>query len=182
MDDVLLDFAGGLAHAVWREYGVTVELDTWDIAPRLNPILGQSWWKWMRARDWLWPNFPAIPGAIGGLTQLRNDGHYLEIVTSKPEWAEFSVWKWLGKWRPPVHRVTIMDSGKGQSKLEVTDAALIVDDKPSTVDEWMAEGRMAILFTGQSSYKRDHEDYTGDALKAKSWSRVVSLVKELNDA
>ena len=146
LDDVVLDLTGGVRRTVAREHGVEVpEFDSWNMDLILKPILGQPWMKWMRSKDWLWATFPAIDGAIGGLETLRRRGIYLECVTSKPEWAEPQVWKWLGLWRPPFNRVTIM--GDGTRKVDVTDATLLVDDKPQNCQEFLDEGRRAILFT-----------------------------------
>ena len=113
LDDVVLDFANGVLNAFETEFGEThpYDGDPWGpsmVAFTKHPTLlaagYKSWWDWLRARDWLWSNFPAVPGAIGGLQTLRHQGHYLECVTSKPEWAEPQVWKWLGKWRAPFNR------------------------------------------------------------------------------
>src|SRR5574342_867968 len=145
LDDVVLDFCGGLRHSVMTEYGIEVkDFTKWEISEVLNPIIGYSWWKWLRQRDWLWPNFPAVPGAIGTLGRLRRDGHYLECLTSKPEWAEFAVWKWLGKWRPPFNRVTIV--GPEDRKALFTSAELLVDDRLENCLEFLEADRQAILF------------------------------------
>lgn len=176
LDDVILDFAGGVTHAMQVEYDVNVELDDWDLSGKLNPIIGYSWWTWLKQRDWLWPNFPAIPGAIGALGVLRKEGHYLEIVTSKPEWAEYSVWKWLGKWRPPVNRVTIMDTQTQGGKSEWTAAELLIDDRNKNCQEFLDNGRDAILFMGQAAYKKTHHDWHGT--RAHTWAEVVDLVRE----
>jgi len=172
LDDVVLNFEGGIIHAVETEYDVVVPPFTeWEMRNVLDPIIGKSWWKWMRERDWLWPNFPAVKGAIGGIAQLRDDGHYLEIITSKPEWAEFSVWKWLGKWRPPVHRVTIVNSET--AKIDVTDADVMIDDKPDNLFPFAEDGRVGILF-------KQHR-YTGKlpvgVYRADTWAEVVSMVR-----
>lgn len=180
LDDVILDFAGGVQRAIQTEYGVHVELDTWELKHKLDPILGQSWWTWLKTRDWLWPNFPAIEGAIGGLAQLRRDGHYLEIVTSKPEWAEYSVWKWLGKWRPPVNRVTIMDSNAGVTKSQSTDAQLLIDDRNLNCEEFIAAGRSAVLFMGQAHYKKTQHQWDGP--KVKTWAEALHFVKDMDYA
>ena len=122
-----------------REYGARPEYDgqPWGAQATAfykHPLLLESgyasWWDWLRDRDWLWSTFPAVEGAIGGIKRLRAAGHYVECVTSKPEWAEFNVWKWLGKWRPAFNQVTIVNTG--QSKLDFTDADVIVDDKLDT--------------------------------------------------
>lgn len=176
LDDVVLDFTGGLRTAVQTEYGVNVdEFDKWEIREVLDPILGRSWWKWMRERDWLWPNFPVIPGAIGGLTQLRSDGHRLEIVTSKPEWAEYAVWKWMGKWRPPVHAVTIMNTGNGDRKVDATDADLLIDDRADSVVDFAEEGRVGILF--DRPHNRADVKMPSGTYRATDWHKVVELVR-----
>ena len=145
-DDVLLDLTGGVRRVVEREYGVELpEFTDWNMNQWLEPVLGEKWMKFMRRRDWLWSTFPAIPGAIGTLTLLRREGHYLEMVTSKPEWAEASVFDWLAKWRPPIQRVTIVPPDG--NKAEATNADLLIDDKPDNVIGWAATGRPALLFT-----------------------------------
>lgn len=179
LDDVILDFTGGLRTSVQVEYDVAVpEFTDWDIAAVLNPIIGYSWWKWMKNRDWLWKTFPAVPGAIGSINILREQGYYLEIVTSKPQWAEASVWQWLGRWRPAVHRVTIVDQ---ESKADVTEAHILVDDKPQNCQEWAASGRPAVLFS--RSHNRSMKVERHDLIyRADSWADVRSLVEELSDA
>jgi 5'(3')-deoxyribonucleotidase len=172
-DDVLADFTGGLRRAVQTEYGVVVpEFVEWDISVVLDPILGEPWWGWLQRRDWLWANFPAVEGAIGTLELLRKDGHYLEIVTHKPRWAEASVFKWLGLWRPPVHRVTIVDPS--ESKLWATNADLLVDDKVENCQEFWDAGRHAILF--DRPHNRKAKVLATSQHRAASWSEVRRLL------
>jgi 5'(3')-deoxyribonucleotidase len=175
LDDVVLDFMGGIKRAVQTEYGVEIpDFDRWDLGEQLDHILGKSWWKWMRERDWLWPNFPAMPGAIGSLAQLRDAGHYVEIVTAKPEWAEFSVWKWMGKWRPPVQAVTIVNSDDPDiRKVDNTDADIIIDDKASNVAEFVEEGRVGILFGRPHNHA---EVLTPGMFRAEDWRHALELV------
>lgn len=148
LDDVCLDLVGGVCGVIRKEYGVDLQpeaITDWNFDYWLEPILDQKWMKWMRRRDWLWSTFPAVPGAIGGIDTLRRRGVYLELVTSKPEWAENQVWKWLGLWRPAFNRVTIV--GPYERKVDFTDADVLVDDKPQNVQEFLEEGRRAILFS-----------------------------------
>ena len=108
LDDVVLDFVGGVRNAVKTEFGVELQdsdFTQFNLSPLLNPIIGRSWWSWMEDRAWIWAGFPAVDGAIGSLERLRRDGHYLECITSKPKWAEYNTWRWLGRWRPPFQRV-----------------------------------------------------------------------------
>jgi 5'(3')-deoxyribonucleotidase len=146
-DDVLNDFVGNLVNIINREYDAGLEIEDvnqWELSDILDPILGESWWDWWQRRDWLWALAPAMPGAIGNIWKLHRDGHYIEIVTAKPDWARPQLDRWLGKWRPYHDRLTVV--GLGERKIDATEADLIIDDKVSTVEEWMAEGRKALLF------------------------------------
>jgi hypothetical protein len=183
MDDVLLDFFGGVLDAFEREYGVRPD---WDGAPwgpkavafTKHPLLLESgyksWWDWLRDRSWLWANFPAIPGAVGGVARLRADGHFIEVVTSKPDWAEHNVWKWLGLWRPPVQAVTL--TKQGERKVDRTDADIIVDDKLATCTEFVQEKRQAVWFNRgpeRLDGARHHRLY-----EAHDWTEVVEVVRK----
>ena len=136
----------------------------WDIAETLTPVLGRSWWSWLRERDWLWENFPAMDGAIGTIELLERDGFYLEIVTSKPKWAKYATWRWLGKWRPAVEQVTIVKPE--QRKVDFTSAHVLVDDKPQNVQEFVTAGRLGLLFD------RPHNQQAKELRRAKGWTDV----------
>lgn len=168
LDDCVLDLTGGIRSIVKREYGVEVpEFEAWDLNLVLEPILGRKWMNWFRERDWLWATLPAVEGAIGTLDLLHRDGHYLECVTSKPEWARHSVWKWLSLWRPRFDQVTIV--GPDDRKVDFTAADLLVDDKPENVQEFLREGRGGILFD------RPHNRHSSLA-RARGWREVRELV------
>lgn len=179
LDDVVLDFVGGLRTALYMEYGVDLSEDDitdFNLKPFLDPIIGRSWWSWMRDRSWIWSHFPAVPGAIGTLDRLRREGYYLELVTSKPEWAEHNVYRWLGKWRPPFQRVTIV--GPADNKADKTDARLIVDDKFENVRDFVAAGRSGLLFS--RPHNRNVE--VGDGIvRVNNWHEVYEAIKEVGD-
>lgn len=176
MDDVLVDFVGGLVTAIGTEYDVQITREQleqcgWNLHPLLDPIVGRSWWSWLRDREWLWAGFPAVPGAIGGIDTLRRQGHYLELVTSKPEWAEHNVWKWLGKWRPAFHSVTIVSPG--QVKAHYTSAQLLIDDKPENCDEFIRDGRTAVLF--DAPHNRHYNPRPLGLHRAVGWIDVIKI-------
>jgi len=155
LDDVVLDFWPGVCRSLNLEYGVNldpVQTRDWDDNPVKQLDVfgpGRCWWDWLKERDWIWATFPPVNGAIGSLAQLRRAGFYLECVTSKPEWAEWATWKWLGKWRPPFNRVTIVNGSTKKNaprKVDVTDAYLLIDDKPSNVEEFWNKDRAGRIF------------------------------------
>jgi 5'(3')-deoxyribonucleotidase len=173
LDDVILDFVGGIRRWIHTEYGVLIpeaEITKFNLSTKLNPIIGRNWWTAFRERDWLWPNFEAVPGAIGSLEALRRRGYYLEIVTSKPQWAEYATWKWLGKWRPPVQRVTIV--GPKDNKAEHTEASLLIDDKPDNLFDFDFTGRETILFD------RPHNKAYPHFIRAHNWAEVMEILTE----
>lgn len=182
MDDVILDFCGGLAAAVKKEYDVDILITEWDLHKVLDPIIGYSWWNWMKARDWLWPNFPAINGAIGGLDKLHSAGYYIEIVTSKPDWAHYAVSRWLGKWRPWYDRVTIVDMDT--RKVDVTDAGVLIDDKWENIQEFVDEGRQGLLFDRTHNQLTHLKHPPGDVIRVFGWYEIpdaLALLKENRD-
>lgn len=179
LDDCVLDFVGGVRQAIKKEYGVELrdeDITDFNLRPFLDPIIGRSWWAWMRDRSWIWSHFDAVDGAIGTLDRLRRDGHYLELVTSKPEWAEANVYRWLGKWRPPFQRVTIV--GPEDFKVDFTDADLLVDDKLENIMEFSRAMRRALLFT------RPHNSRAmlpQGAVRVDGWPEVYSEIRRISN-
>lgn len=186
-DDVMLDFIGMVRKCFRKEFGFEGIPDysgsPWgeDVVaftkhPSLLAAGYKSWWDWLRERDWLWGTADAVDGAIGGVKTLRAQGHYLEMVTSKPEWAEPQVWRWLGKWRPPFHRVTIVNSK--EQKVDVTDARLIIDDKVDTVKSFADAGRWGIVFDRGRVHTM--EAMLSPRIEvAHNWDDVLKLVDDI---
>jgi len=181
LDDVVLDFFQGNIDAMYREFGVYLskeDVTTWDDNVVKNfpwkDYGYKSWWEWLKQRDWLWATFPAVPGAIGGLNAMRSKGHYVECVTSKPHWAEHNVWKWMGRWRPAFQSVTIVDLE--HPKHEVSQADIIIDDKPETVANWVAsaDDRFGILF--RQPWNDDAVLPEERAVRAADWHQVLHVV------
>ena len=183
LDDVTLDFMPGVMASFEREFGMkpAFDGDAWGPSavaftkhPRFQEAGYDSWWDWLRDREWLWATFGTVPGAIGGIKTLRAAGHYVECVTSKPAWAEHNVWRWMGRWRPPFQRVTVVETGK--RKIDFTDATVMVDDKRQTVDEFRAAGRTGILFD------RSKKNWNWGEIEnrvAIDWDEVLWHVEEI---
>jgi len=175
LDDVTVDFIGGLVKSVNTEYGTNLSVDDitqWDLHPLLDPIIGRSFWGWLRDREWLWAQFDAVPGAIGAIDKLRREGHYLEAVTSKPAWAEHNVWKWIGLWRPAFQRVTIVTLE--DCKADFTVADVLIDDKPQNCLEFAREGREAIMLTRP----HNREATTPQRVfRADGWPEVLGIIE-----
>ena len=185
LDDVCLDFIGGILYSYEVEFGepfTPFSGNSWGPdAVRLRDSAMwvecgyKDWWGWLRDREWLWGKvFKAIPGAVGGVKRLRTDGHYMECVTSKPEWAEFAVWQFQARYRISFNRITIIPNGV--SKLGRTDASIIVDDKRSTCEEFAADGRVGIQFNPGPD-----DGPNTNLLVAKNWPEVVAQIRGLDN-
>lgn len=153
MDDVMCGFVEGVCDTVSREFDTLVDpasVISWEFSKFLDNVIGYSWWEWLEQHAWLWgEKFKPVPGAIGGVDTLRRAGHTLELLTSKPDWAEDQVFVWLARYKPRFHKVTIVPVeglGKGRSKVHYTDAELLVDDKTENCLEFVQAGRDALLF------------------------------------
>lgn len=175
MDDVIVDYCGGVRAAVELEYGITLpEFTEYKLGSILDPVVGRPWFEWMQDRDWIWKTFPAIPGAIGGIEALRKMGYRIEIVTHKPEWAEATTWQWLGRWRPMAHSVVLVDPE--DKKSDHTNAQLLIDDKYENVLDFRRAGRDAILFDRPHNKK---VRLPGVA-RAHNWAEVIKIVRDYN--
>lgn len=185
-DDVCLDFIGRIRECFRKEFGYegipnysgnpwSQEVVEFTKHPALLAAGYRDWWDWIRERDWLWGTADAVDGALGGLRTLRNRGHYLELITSKPRWAEPQVFRWLEKWRPPFQQVTIINSQNGDRKIDYTRADIVIDDKIQTCQDFADAGRMAVLFDPSLTHvDKDlpHIYY------AASWASVLEVIDE----
>lgn len=178
IDDVVMDFWRSLESSVATEYGIELDYEAnkqWDEAPLKHlDIFGvdRGWWDWLRDRDWVWATFRPVPGAIGAIDSLRRNGYYVELITKKPDWAEWTVWKWLGRWRPAANRVTII--GSDQNKAEYSDADLLIDDNIDNCIDWLRTGRPIILF--DRPWNREVPIQLRDQYRAENWRAVLELI------
>jgi hypothetical protein len=188
MDDVTNEFVTHLFACFKQEFGIELPYDgdPWGadaVAFRdgrnheVWKLLGyQDWWGWLRARDWLWGIAPAVPGAIGAITQLRAEGWRVEALTKKPEWAQFTVWKWLRDWRPPFHSVTVVPSA--ESKADWSSARILVDDSLKNCAEWVKSDprRLAILFDRSGHNLKNRLPHT--IILTQSWDETLGVLRE----
>lgn len=191
LDDVVVDFWKRVQECYRKEFGEDVApSNNWSDNPiKASDHFGpdrayETWWDWWRDRHWLWASCDAIDGAIGGLAELSADGHYLELVTHKPRWAQREATAWLGKWHPRFDRLTFVEMET--PKAAVTDADVLVDDKPQNVAEWAMTQRSAVLFT--QPWNRDHfatpTRLAGTlrhhaVYRADDWNDVTDIIERL---
>lgn len=138
-----------------------------------------SWWGWLRANAWLWSLAPAIDGAVGAISALRDRGHRPQLLTAKPAWAEPQVWKWLSRWNPRFDSVQFC--GVDEPKSVKSDADVLIDDRVDVVQEWVRSdsSRMAVLF-GQFW----NQDFAPEPriVRVNSWTGALQVIREMEDA
>lgn len=176
-DGVICNFHAGVCEVISRDFGVEVketDITSWDMGAVLDPLIGRSWWSWMEDHAKLWgEKFKPVTGALGSIERLRQQGHTLEIVTSKPQWAEAAFWKWMGKYEPSVQRVTIVDNA--ESKADVTDADVLIDDHVVNVTEFARAGGIALLF--ERPHNKDIKvDGDLEIWRVDGWQQVMRSI------
>mgnify|MGYP001595556254 CR=1 FL=1 len=153
LDDVILDFIGGVLKSIKLEFGHEISFSTmtsWEKHPLADfdwKSYGySSWWSWMEYHNWLWATFAPVEGALGGLAALQKSGYDIELITSKPKWASSQVYRWLARHRLALRRVAIVNDE--EPKHVYTDTKILIDDKPKTIQTWIRSDpeRYAILF------------------------------------
>lgn len=153
IDGVCLDFIGALHRQFTRVFGGPVlanfQQTSWDTGP---VFAWDEWeqhgyrdaWDWIRRFPTFWGDADPIPGALGALDALKQAGHWLEALTDKPDWAKAQLWRWLERYDPPFDAVTFVP--RSQTKAEVSDADVLIDDKPENCLAFARDGRFALLF------------------------------------
>lgn len=198
MDDVVLAFTEGVISVINRDYDVQLSRENvrdWYFGRYgLDEALGRDWWDWMKEHAWLWSEkFKPVPGAIGFVEDMRRNGYDLELITSKPPWAEHHVYSWLGKYfkGPSFNRVIIHDSTQSSeapvTKAALSDADVLVDDRDKNVMEWVESDphRTAILFDApwnQSMWTGEHVAEPYDRIfRARNFHEVRDILAQLEE-
>lgn len=103
-------------------------------------------------RDWLWKEGVELglfryghiaTGAIVGLRGLLSAGHSLSVVTHRPTQAVPDTLAWLSYLNIPWSEIHILSNEEPKATI---DADLLIDDKLENCNEWVASGRIALLY------------------------------------
>lgn len=90
----------------------------------------------------IFANGDPIPGAIETLDRLKEDGHFIHIIThrrSGPKCLE-NTGKWLDKWDVPHDAVTFIEDKT------VVDVDILLDDKDTNILSALDKGVDALMF------------------------------------
>ena len=178
LDDVVLDFVAGILETVNRDFGSDLtpdDINDWRFGQFIDEIIGKPWFEWLEEHSWLWAQkFKPVKGAIGGIEKLRRAGHYVEIVTTKPVWAEDATWEWLARYKPRVHRLTLVPM-EGKEKHELTDADLLIDDKFENCEAWAADMRPALLYN--RPHNLNYRNVPTGVVRVSDWNEILTVIE-----
>lgn len=183
-DDTFFDYWIGVVTAkVEGEFGVDLTWQpgsNWDSNPVKNffKSRGEDWWDWMQRKSWLWALCKPFDGAIGCVEDWRRQGHTVELLTKKPDWAIWTVYNLLAKWKLSFDKVIAVPLDG--AKHDYSDADLLIDDSDSNIQGWINTGRGAVLFERPWNKEADFEGGPGSGLiqNAQHWAEVRDLVND----
>lgn len=170
LDDVTFEFtqcvlkAWNRDQSMWGAAGIEYDsLTSWGRLFELVPL------SWLRRNVHIWSRCKPVIGASRVIRELRQQGHFLEAVTEKPDWAITTVAQLLRNF-PGIafDKVTIV--GPGQSKADASDALLLIDDGPDNIRDWAADGRLTLVY--DRPWNRDLSGYR----RVKSWDDILAYV------
>lgn len=113
---------------------------------------GRAWWK-----------TPVYEGTLEALTNLRDDGHTIHIVTSR-KGGELPTASWIKEFEIPYDTLTI-----GEDKT-VVNVDLLLDDWERNWNEATDAGRYCVLFD------RPWNQHVTTADRVSSWDEFRALV------
>lgn len=187
MDEVLADFVGGAC----RAWGITREVveqywpaGAWDIIPPLTvalskqrcpgtsgfpPSMGHDeFWEHINGSEDYWLDLEALPWArvVTNLMYWVTDDWYIVSAPSRCPYSYSGKVKWLQRFFSPAFNRFVLTSHK---HLLAGPNTLLIDDRDSNVEEFVAAGGAGIVFprhhNSQHLFKSDPVKYLKNALE-----------------
>lgn len=152
--------------------------------PSREWLLPDQDWHSVTKADWQWLWTDGVKqglfryghvtrGAIIGVRALVAKGFKLEVVTHRPSSAIKDTLAWLdlvwGDEDPyPWESIKLLTNEEPKT---ISQAHVLIDDKPANCKEWAASGRMALLFSRPWNMAYDNDD--PNIFRVLSWEGVV---------
>ena len=134
LDGVVADFNAGWIDLHRAEFGSDLHpsmVETWDCLAELGGFADmEGFWTWAQGsedRPSIFRHLDPYPDALPTLNRLRDAGHSIVVITTKPQWAVTDTLRWLADNEMPTREVHISDD-----KYEV-DCDVYLDDSPYVV-------------------------------------------------
>jgi len=146
LDGVVADFNGGWTELHNAEFGGTLTPDLVTSWNGLHATAGfddmAAFWNWARPNEHrrsIFRHLRLLPDAIDTLHALRDDGHTIVIVSTKPDWAVHDTFQWLADNEIPTREVHFTDT-----KYDV-DCDVYLDDSPVVLPGLVAHRPTAMI-------------------------------------
>ena len=181
MDGVLVDLMAGWLHAYNRDYNDTLGKDkilSWELHHYVKPECGQKIYNYLSQPNFFFGLAP-LPGALEGLTKLKEAGHDIVICTA-PGGAESATDKiyWLQKYLPWINIKDVIIA----HRKDLVKADILIDDSPINLVSYRDAFPRAVTITFDYPYNqktvvdfRAHNTPSGEM----GWESVVGYVKNL---
>jgi 5'(3')-deoxyribonucleotidase len=115
LDGVVADFNAGWVSRYNKDFSAELSQEAvqiWDGLHRLTHFQHmKDFWAWARGKDGesIFRNLEPYEGALEALGRLHMAGHYVVIITSKPDWAIHDTLAWLADRRVLTREVHLTD-------------------------------------------------------------------------
>lgn len=174
IDGVLVDFQGGWLRTYnrWFDRDLRIEDATeWGSLVDLTHFQDEgAFFDWVKDVPGFWAGLEPIPGALGGVWQLKQAGHRLEYITHRPEGAELDTYDWFGR-HVPAAAYSKPHFTKDKSKIP---CQLYVDDAPKVIRALRAKGLPVIR------YEHPWNEGVEATGVAHSWAELVDQIGALS--
>jgi 5'(3')-deoxyribonucleotidase len=177
LDGVVADFNGGWTRLHNDEFGGSLSPDlvtTWDGLHSLGGFDNMdSFWAWARGNDErpsIFRHLDLLPGALDTLQALDAEGHYVVIVSTKPDWAVHETMHWLADNRIPTREVHLTFTK------HLVDCDVYLDDAPGVLPDLVEHHPDALV----CRYVRPWNEPVAGAVDVHDWAEFHTIVTERN--
>lgn len=172
LDGVVADFNSGWMRLHGEEFGSDLDpsmVTTWDGLHRVAGFahMGQ-FWRWARGADRpsIFRHLATYPESMSTLHALRDRGHDIVVLTSKPDWAISDTLRWLADVDMPTREVHFLDD-KWRIACDV-----YLDDSPTVLPRLVEHRPEATV----CRFVRDWNEPVPGARDVHHWDEFADLV------
>lgn len=154
------------------------------------PTIWDFWDEWgMTMQEWLdgfnngvreghvFRHGDPMEGVVDGFADLREMGHSIHIVTSRPmEGGIRNTWEWLDEQGLKYDSLTVLQDRKCPKT--IIDFDVLLDDLPDHCVDAVEAGKQAVVFSGPlNAYncEANYPNWTGR--RVDSWDEFVRMVR-----